>query len=201
MFVTGAKILRPPGTISSSQGSQEENESTLLYSRCIQDDTQESKTQTQKGKTQPNGHSEVGSGEPVETAYKRKQDFDERFKDLKRQKLGKYSKVKELEWPQHFAHYLSLVVRKLVFGVSDQSDTNQAVQLLNMARGLKFWIQKVEGLYYQCCENKGADQLRSYCAADLRLCFRIYKSPVFSRCGSFISQWEPSFTLETRIMI
>ena len=28
---------------------------------------------------------------------------------------------------------------------------------------------------YPCSENKGADQLRSYCAADLRLCFRICK--------------------------
>ena len=27
--------------------------------------------------------------------------------------------------------------------------------------------------YYPCSENKGANQLRSYCAADLRLCFRI----------------------------
>ena len=31
------------------------------------------------------------------------------------------------------------------------------------------------GLYYQYSKNKGADQLRSYCAADLRLCFRICK--------------------------
>ena len=59
-------------------------------------------------------------------------------------------------------------------------DTNQAVQLQKMARGLKFRIQKVEGLYYPCSENKGADQLRGYREADLRLCFRIYKSPVFS---------------------
>ena len=29
-----------------------------------------------------------------------------------------------------------------------------------MARGLKFWISEVEGLYYSCSENKGADQLR-----------------------------------------
>ena len=54
-----------------------------------------------------------------------------------------------------------------------------------MARGLKFWIQEVEGLYYPCSENKGADQLRSYREADLRLCFRICKKPVFSRQGSF----------------
>ena len=32
-----------------------------------------------------------------------------------------------------------------------------------------------------CSENKGADQLRGYREADLRLCFRIRKNPVFSR--------------------
>ena len=37
---------------------------------------------------------------------------------------------------------------------------------------------------YQCSENKGADQLRGYREADLRLCFRICKKPVFSRRGS-----------------
>ena len=39
---------------------------------------------------------------------------------------------------------------------------------------------------YPCSENKGADQLRSHCAADLRLCFRICKKPVFSQRGSFL---------------
>ena len=39
------------------------------------------------------------------------------------------------------------------------SDTNQAVQLQKMARGLKFRIYKVEGSYYLCSENKSADQL------------------------------------------
>ena len=34
------------------------------------------------------------------------------------------------------------------------SDTNQAVQLQKMARGLKFRIQKEEALYYQCSETK-----------------------------------------------
>ena len=54
------------------------------------------------------------------------------------------------------------------------SNTNQAVLSPNMARSLKFRIQKVEGLYYPCSENKGADQLRGYREADLRLCFGIY---------------------------
>ena len=41
-------------------------------------------------------------------------------------------------------------------------------------------------MYYPCSENKGADQLRGYREADLRLCFRICKEPVFSRRGSYI---------------
>ena len=52
-----------------------------------------------------------------------------------------------------------------------RSDTNRAVQPQGIARGLKFWIYVVEGLYYLCSENKGADQLRGYREADLRPCF------------------------------
>ena len=36
---------------------------------------------------------------------------------------------------------------------------NWAVQPQKMARDLKFQVNKVEGLYYLCSENKGADQL------------------------------------------
>ena len=42
-----------------------------------------------------------------------------------------------------------------------------------------------------CSENKGADQLRGYREADLRLCFRICKNPVFL-C---------SFTVENLMLI
>ena len=51
-----------------------------------------------------------------------------------------------------------------------------------MDRALKFRIKKVEGFYYMypCSENKGADQLRGYCEADLSLCFHICKILVFS---------------------
>ena len=42
-------------------------------------------------------------------------------------------------------------------------------------------------MYYPCSENKGADQLRGYREADLRLCFRICKKPVFSRRGSYVN--------------
>ena len=33
-------------------------------------------------------------------------------------------------------------------------------------------------MYYLYSENKDADQLRSYCAADLRLCFRICENRI-----------------------
>ena len=45
----------------------------------------------------------------------------------------------------------------------------------------------MEGLYYPSSENKGADQLRGYREADLRLCFRICIKPVFSRRDSFMT--------------
>ena len=41
-------------------------------------------------------------------------------------------------------------------------------------------------MYYPYSENKDADQLRGYREADLRLCFRICKNPVFLRRGSVI---------------
>ena len=60
-----------------------------------------------------------------------------------------------------------------------RSDTNRPVHLQKMARTLKFRTKEIEELYYPCSENKGAGQLRSYGAADLRLCYRICKLLVF----------------------
>ena len=77
-------------------------------------------------------------------------------------------------------HDLSRVMKKQTFWFPTSSDTNQAVQLQKMARGLKFRIKKVKGLHYLRSENKGADQHRGYREADLRLCFRICKTLVFS---------------------
>ena len=76
--------------------------------------------------------------------------------------------------------HLSHDVRKPTFRFPTWFDINQAVKLQKMARDLIFWFKKVEGFFYLCSENKGAYQLRSYCAADLRLCFRICKMLVFS---------------------
>ena len=71
-------------------------------------------------------------------------------------------------------------------GFPTRSDTNWSVQPQKMAKGLKFRIQEVKGLYYLYSENKGADQLRGYREAGLRLCFRICKKLVFSGRGSNI---------------
>ena len=71
-------------------------------------------------------------------------------------------------------------MRKPTFWFLTRSDTNQAVQSQKMARGFKFLILEEEGLYFLCSENKGADQLHGDHEADLRLCFRICKTLVFS---------------------
>ena len=73
-----------------------------------------------------------------------------------------------------------------------RSDTNQAAQSPKQARSLKFRILVEEEWYYPSSENKGADQLRSYCycEADLRLCFRLCRLLVFPCGGSFIGSAE-----------
>ena len=60
-------------------------------------------------------------------------------------------------------------MRKSVFGVSDQ------VFHKKMARGLKFWIYEVAGLYLYVAEKKALIS----CSA-LRICFHICKEQVFS---------------------
>ena len=67
-------------------------------------------------------------------------------------------------------------------------DTIPAVQAQKMVRSFKFWIRKVEELYYPCSENKDADQLRSYCEADLHLCFRLGRLLVFPLGGTYEKQ-------------
>ena len=49
-------------------------------------------------------------------------------------------------------------MRKPVFWVSNQVNTNRAVQPQKMARGLKFRISEIEELYYLCVENEGDSQ-------------------------------------------
>ena len=92
-------------------------------------------------------------------------------------------KVNLINYPGNI--HISRDARKRSSGFLTRSDTKRAVQSQKMARELKFCIKVVEGLYYLYSENKGADQLHGYREADLRLCFRKCKNPVFSRRGSY----------------
>ena len=68
---------------------------------------------------------------------------------------------------------MSRLVGKPTMWFPNRSDTNRPVQAQKRARSLKFRIKVEEELYYPSSENKGADQLRGYREADLRLCFRL----------------------------
>ena len=67
---------------------------------------------------------------------------------------------------------MSCIIRKLL-GIPTKPETNRDVQLQKMALDLG---SRGFALSMYCRENKGADQLRGYWAADLRLCFCIWKS-------------------------
>ena len=54
-------------------------------------------------------------------------------------------------------------------------------------------------MYYPCSENKDADQLRSYCEADLRLCFRICKLLFFSCTGSYMKELRSTCIYHKRL--
>ena len=65
---------------------------------------------------------------------------------------------------------------------------NRALQPQKMVRGLNFGSKKKDCTSnYLSSENKGTDQLCSYCAADLRHCFRIRKNK-FSHDATQIMQ-------------
>ena len=49
---------------------------------------------------------------------------------------------------------MSRVARKPTFWFPTWFDTDQTVQVQKMARGLKLWIEKEEGLYYQYVAKK-----------------------------------------------
>ena len=51
------------------------------------------------------------------------------------------------------------------------------------------------------CENKGKDQLRSYCEADLRLCFCFMDSTIDLLSKSKISRLYPSSVLNVQLSL
>ena len=63
-------------------------------------------------------------------------------------------------------------MRKPTFWFPIWSDTNQAVQLQKMDRGLKFRIKKEERLYYLCSEKKKA--LSSFTVTAKLICVFVF---------------------------
>ena len=71
-------------------------------------------------------------------------------------------------------------MRQPFFGVSDQIRHKPGCTAIEGGYGLEISDLDRSGVALCMPENKGADQLHNYCAADLRLCFRICKKPFFS---------------------
>ena len=67
---------------------------------------------------------------------------------------------------------------KLSFGVSKQVQHKSDCATIEDGLSLQIFDYDRRGTIL-CSENKEADQLRSYCAADLRLCFLICKKNGF----------------------
>ena len=90
---------------------------------------------------------------------------------------------------------MSRLVGKPTMWFPTRSETNRPVQAQKRARSLKFRIKVGEELYYPSSENKGADQLRGYREADLRLCFRQGRLLVFPCGGSYYHYKNPELVL------
>ena len=111
--------------------------------------------------------------------------FHARTEDGKKDAVMLYSRVKKLVLEPN---QLSRLVEKPTMWFLNRSYTNRPVQLQKQARSLKFRIYMYveEELYYPCSEIKGADQLRGYREANLRLCFRLCRLLVFPWGGSIL---------------
>ena len=78
---------------------------------------------------------------------------------------------------------LSSEMRKTTVWFTKRTHPNQAVQVQKMLLD----IESIGILHYPCSENTSANQLRSYCEADLRLCFPLCRLLVFPCGGSHIN--------------
>ena len=84
-----------------------------------------------------------------------------------------------------------MLQENLSSGFLTRIDTNRPVCQQKIARSLKFQIQENESLYYQCSKNKSANPMCDCRAADLHLCFRIYKKQFFSPPPTPVSYLQP----------
>ena len=72
--------------------------------------------------------------------------------------------------------FMSRVARKPVFRVFDQVLHKPGCTTIEYDLRLEISDLNIEWLYYMCSETKGADQLRGYREAYLRICFRVCKN-------------------------
>ena len=77
-------------------------------------------------------------------------------------------------------------MRKQTVWVPTRADTKPGYTVTEDGQRLEILDLESRGIVHPCCENKGADKLRSYCEADLRLCFRLCRLLVFLCDGSFM---------------
>ena len=95
-------------------------------------------------------------------------------------KVISYVSVDRTNGPVVVISNLSHDARKPTTWFPIRSNTNRAVQSRERARGLKFGIEEVEGLYYLKSKNRDPDQLHNYRKVDMRHCFHICILLVFS---------------------
>ena len=81
-------------------------------------------------------------------------------------------------WYMYNMTLVHVVARKSVFGVANQ--VRYKPDCTDSKDGQRLEMSDLEGLYCLCSKNKGAEQLRSHCEADLRLCFCIGKKLIFT---------------------
>ena len=74
-----------------------------------------------------------------------------------------------------------------------------------MARGLKFRIQKVEGLYYPSNENKGAEAtaklICGFVLARAKSRFSHDAAQMFSLCKVAVTQYEPHHSKTNNVAV
>ena len=92
---------------------------------------------------------------------------------------------KDLVMKIHVSLFIALLLTEAFIlenqqsGFPTRSDTNQAVQSQKQARSLK-----LQGIVLSVQQNKGTDQMCSFCTADLHLWFCICRFLFFSCKGS-----------------
>ena len=84
-------------------------------------------------------------------------------------------------------------MRKPVFEVCDQGRPNWPAQSQKLAEVLKFWMLKLEILYYLGSENKGPDQTAWMCRLICGFIVHIWQKQVLSSRGWYIKFYKGVF--------